>query len=386
MIEKYLQKKTGLNSRYIKDAIYSVKSLPSTGVTFGGKSNQLFRMRGKISREEYTKRRNSILISRGDKTKKGNLNLRIIYENARMKLRINTDRRHWIVTTLFIPNKYYARFEEILDGQKPYQVIIKRRENETRFDVRITVLLKPKIINRSRVMALDVNSGHVDFAVLDENLQLIQLGRINCFTLLYASTKKREHYLYKFVNRIATIAQHFDAMVIVGKLNTGRFRSRNRHANRRIKQMPQYKLRQILKYKLLLEGIPVEERSEAYTSKIGKDLAALIGVDIHKAAAIIFALKFLDYPKFMTLRSSIKDEKHLPLGVQTYNDGNGSRSTTELRVGSGLTALSETHRLGYHDTTDGGGYPVIPSSWGLSNFAESLKPNLVQKIVKIVLD
>ncbi|MDO8124491.1 MAG: IS200/IS605 family accessory protein TnpB-related protein [Candidatus Hermodarchaeota archaeon] len=235
-------------------------------------------------------------------------------------------------------------------------------------------------------MALDINSGHVDFAILDDNLQLIQLGRINCFTLLFASAKKRAHYLFKFVNLITRIAQHFDAMVIVGKLNTGRFRSRNRHANRRIKQMPQYNLRQILKYKLLLEGIPVEERSEAYTSKIGKDLAALIGVDTHKAAAILFALKFLDYPKFMTLRSSTQDEKHLPLRVQAYNEGNGSRSTTELRVGSGLTVLSKTYRLGYYDTTDGGGYPAIPSSWGLSNFAESLKPNLVQRIVKIVLD
>ncbi|MDO8124490.1 MAG: hypothetical protein Q6364_08945 [Candidatus Hermodarchaeota archaeon] len=86
LIEKHLQEKTGLNSRYIKDAIYSVKNLPSTGVTFGGKNNQFSRMTGKISQEEYTKRRNSILISRGDKTKKGNLNLRVINENTSIKL------------------------------------------------------------------------------------------------------------------------------------------------------------------------------------------------------------------------------------------------------------------------------------------------------------
>jgi len=121
-------------------------------------------MRGKISREEYTKRRNSILISRGDKTKKGNLNLQIIHENARVKLRINIDRRFWIVAMLFIPDKFYARFEKIIDGQKPYQVVIKRRENDTRLDVQITVTIKPKIINRSRVMVISSSWGLSNFA------------------------------------------------------------------------------------------------------------------------------------------------------------------------------------------------------------------------------
>ena len=56
-------------------------------ITFGGKRSQLLRMKGKISREEYRKRKNSILISRGDKSKKGNLNTRLDLNT--MELRIN---------------------------------------------------------------------------------------------------------------------------------------------------------------------------------------------------------------------------------------------------------------------------------------------------------
>jgi hypothetical protein len=148
-----------------------------------------------------------------------------------------------------------------------------------------------------------------------------------------------------------------------------------------IKQMPQYQFRKILKYKLPLNGIPVEERSEAYTSKIGIKLSSQIGVDIHKAAAILFALKFLDYQKFLSLRSSLNDEK-LSLGVYKQNDGNGSLSC-RLKVGSGLTALHQTQNLLNNEFTNEGGYSVIPGSWGLSCFAESLKPNLINKIVKI---
>ncbi|HEX59876.1 MAG TPA: hypothetical protein ENF26_07005, partial [Methanomicrobia archaeon] len=70
-IERILQEGTGLNSRYIKDAYHSVKDLPPH-VTFGGLKNQRLREKGKISKEEYHRRRNSIVISRGDKSKGGN--------------------------------------------------------------------------------------------------------------------------------------------------------------------------------------------------------------------------------------------------------------------------------------------------------------------------
>lgn len=59
------------------------------------------REKGKISKEEYRRRRNSIVISRGDKSKGGNLNMRLDLE--RMELRINTgeDRRVDIAESLY---------------------------------------------------------------------------------------------------------------------------------------------------------------------------------------------------------------------------------------------------------------------------------------------
>ena len=54
-IETILQREIGLNSRYIKDAYYSVKNLPYN-TTFGGLKNQRFREQGKITKEEYKKR------------------------------------------------------------------------------------------------------------------------------------------------------------------------------------------------------------------------------------------------------------------------------------------------------------------------------------------
>jgi len=109
-IERILQKETGLNSRYVKDVYHSIKDLPPH-VMFGGKRNQTLRMKGKISREEYRKRRNSILMSRGDKSKKGNLNTRLDLNT--MKLRINCCNGRYIYPKVYIPEKYLKSMESI---------------------------------------------------------------------------------------------------------------------------------------------------------------------------------------------------------------------------------------------------------------------------------
>ena len=67
-------------------------TIPS--VTFGGKKNFIARSKGNISNEEWKKLRNNKVCSRGCKAKKGNLNLRIIQdENGITSLRINTARK-----------------------------------------------------------------------------------------------------------------------------------------------------------------------------------------------------------------------------------------------------------------------------------------------------
>jgi hypothetical protein len=88
--------------------------------------------------------------------------------------------------------------------------------------------------------------------------------------------------------------------------------------------MSQHRLRQVMRYKLPLSGVKFSERSEAYTSKVGKKLSKPLGLDIHKASAYAFAIKVIDYPTFMFLR-----------GVRA-NEGDGSPSTGPSG-GSGLT-------------------------------------------------
>jgi len=311
-IETILQQEIGLNSRYIKDAYYSIKHLPYN-TTFGGLKNQRLREQGKITKEEYNKRRNAFLLSRGDRSKQGNLNLRL--DLSTMQLRINTccnDKDNkWMFAKVFIPHKYLDTYDKYLDGSHPYTVQIKRRDFDMVYDLRISIKLPCVIRETSRVMTLGINAGHTDFAVMNKNDgRVVAIGKFNHHETQHTRQGKRDHLLNKLVEKIGNMARHYEAEVVVGHLNTGKFWSYCKKATRKIRQLPQYKFRKFLK-RLELQGIKVSERSEAYTSKLGDVISQIVGYDIHKCAAIMFALKVINYDVFQQLKTFL-------FGVPSY--------------------------------------------------------------------
>jgi len=372
-IERILQEEIGLNSRYIKDAYHSVKDLPPH-VTFGGLKNQRLREKGKISKEEYHKRRNSIVISRGDKSKGGNLNMRLDLE--RMELRINTgEDRRWIYPKIYIPKKYLEKYGHLLSGSAPYTIVIKRRNDDKGYDVRITVEVPTEPKEGKRVMALDVNAGHIDFAVMDKrSFEVVSVGRVEVHETQYVKRGKREYRIHEAVDKIGNIAEHYDADVVVGKLSTGDFKSGSKRASRKVKNMPQHKFRQALK-KLERRGIKVAEKSEKNTSKVGKKLSPLVGLDVHKCAAIAFCVKVMSSDRFKELMT-------LLLGVPS-NEGDGSlRGRAKRRKRANRPRPGPSRMRFWAAMTARGGYPAIPGSWGLS-FVDSLKASLPCLHVKV---
>jgi IS605 OrfB family transposase len=373
-IERLLQEQIRLNSRYIRDAYNSIENLPPH-VTFGGKHNQKLRMKGKISREEYRRRRNSLIVSRGDKTKKGNLNARIIRENGKFLLRINVPpeddmSERWVYPEIFIPEKYLERYGHLLDGRHPYTIIIKRRD-DGRHDVKIVVEVPEELRPEpKRVMALDVNAGYVDFAIAEKG-HVLAVGRINCHEVQHASANKNQNLLHKTANKIRNIADHYGAKVVYGKLDTAKFRGKPR-ANRRIKRIPHRKLGRILEYKC-----GAERRSEAFTTRVGEKISPRVGLDVHKCSAAAFALKVLDHEAFKALRSP---SGGILRGAAPNEDDGSPRC--RLSAGSGPTAPHQTQGLVRDEVLSDGGYPEIPGIRGLS-FLESLKTGLPCLRVKI---
>ncbi|MCD6387124.1 MAG: hypothetical protein J7L30_02250, partial [Methanophagales archaeon] len=284
-IIRRVQELTGLNSRYVKDAYATIENLPPH-VTFGGLRNQRLREKGKITKAEYKKRRNSIIYARGDKTKGGNLSLRIVEIAGEKYLRVNIGDRKWLLLKLFIPDKYMEKYAEYLDGSRPYSVLIKRKDDDEGYDVRITIRAECAFKECSRLIALDMNKSHIDFCVMDKHLKnVVAVGKINTSELQNTRSNKREHQIKKVAHKVKNIAKHFNADVFIGKLRTLKFKS-HRKANRIVHQMPQFKLRKWIKHICVKNGVRCEERSEAYTTRVGRMLSYILGLDVHKCAAI----------------------------------------------------------------------------------------------------
>ena len=173
------------------------------------------------------------------------------------------------------------------------------------------------------------------------------------------------------------LAKHFNADVVIGKLRTSKFKS-HRKANRIVHQMPQLKLRKWIKHICVKNDVRCEERSEANTTRVGRMLSPILGLDVHKCAAIAFALKLLDFHVFKLLS-----------GVSS-NEGDGSPRGRRRRGSSPTGTAQHDFRARrmkcwaamMSSLMRGGGYPEIPGIRGLL-FTSRLKANLPFHMVNI---
>lgn len=296
-ILRLLNREVGIPARYVSTAYDMIKALPPH-VTFGGKKAQRLRQQGKLSAEEYRLRRNRVLACRGEAAQKGNLCLRI----KDGKLRVNLGPNQWVHLPIFIPKKY----QRMLREAGAYMVIMRRRLDKRGYDVRIIIdATQPLRTEPKCLMALDLNSGHVDFAVADKaDLKPVAFGKFNCHEFLDARRGKKKILTHRLVNKVRNIAKHYDAEVVVGKLHTA-YMDNSHRFNRRVQGMNQYAIRQIMRYKLPLDGVGFKERSETNTSVVGQKLKTPLGLDVHKASAYAFAIKTVDYPRFQSLRNGL---------------------------------------------------------------------------------
>ena len=348
-----------LNSRYMRDAWYTIEDLPPH-VTFGGLENQRLREKGKITKERWEERRNSIVLSRGDKSKRGNLNMRIVKSDGELKLRVNIPFRKdkYVHLGLFIPEKYMEKYGQLLlCGTWPYTVTLKRENGKIYAKISLRVPYEEK--ESTRVMAVDTNSGHLDFAVMDKKTEkVVAVGKVQDY----------DKNVYKSAKKVARIANHYDADVVIGNLHLRSFNG-GRKQNRKVHSIPYYKLQMALKRYTAEHGRRLLLRSEAYTSIISRRLSPLIGLDVHKASAITFALKSVDYERFLYLRGVTTDE------------GNGSLSG-RLNAGCGITSPRQGN-LACDDVLLDGGYVQTPGMDGLDAFASNIKQGFAYHGVKI---
>jgi len=299
-LKRQLQGIFNLNSRYVDDAIMKANSVlnsckergeDSKKVIFGGrelfKKLQKRHINGKAYRKlqrEWQEKRRGNLYSRGDRSKKGNLNTRIEIDGVLIRLRINVGEREYVYATIQPgwkrKGKTYVDRNQLLQAistcGEPYSVELKLKRGVVYAYFTIEeVFPKPAITRANGVIGIDTNAypRHVAWVETDKNGQLVGYGEIPMPELESGSSSKREYYRWQYAHMIVEMAKEKQKAIVIESLSIkdrGRRGDFSGRKSRRIRHYFGY--RSLLeKVKLLAkrEGVEVIEVNPAYTSVIG---------------------------------------------------------------------------------------------------------------------
>ncbi|GAW29243.1 IS200/IS605 family accessory protein TnpB-related protein [Carboxydocella sp. ULO1] len=358
-LKKELQGIFNLNSRYVDDAIMKAKSVLEsckereenpTKVVFGGRS--LFdklkkrHINGRAYKKlklEWQERRKGNLYSRGDKSKKGNLNTRIEIDEYGTRLRINVGDRKYVYPKIQAGWKKGRSREELLQAistcEEPYSVELKLKNGKIYAYFTIRENFPEVVVTKENgVIGIDVNAYpyHIAWSETDENGKLVSYGRIPMPELTSGNSNKREYYRWQHAHEVVRLAEEKKKAIAIERLDIrdkgkrGDFSGRK---SRRIRHSFSYRsLLEKIKVLAKRKGIQVIEVNPAYTSVIGmlkyapqymisKDIAASyvvarrgLGLKEQIPEGYIAILKDLDASELEELKEHVKrtvKNKHL---------------------------------------------------------------------------
>jgi len=295
-LKRDLQGMFDLNSRYVDDAIMKAIGVLESSrqldnnpkkVIFGGRDLFGKLQKRHINGKAYEKlkirwqeKRKGNLYSRGDKSKKGNLNTRIEAKENSTFLRINVGERKYVYSRIEAGYKKNKRREELLqeiaESNIPYSVELKLKNGSIYAYFAIEEEYPEiKITKEKGVIGIDINAhpGNISWVEVDEKGNLISYGSIPMPELATGNKDKKEYFRWQYAHEIVKIAKEKRKAIVIEELDIKEKGKRGDFSGRKSRR-----IRQSFSYKSLLskiktlakrEEIEVIEINPSYTSIIG---------------------------------------------------------------------------------------------------------------------
>lgn len=316
-IEKDVMVKFGFNSRWAKDAVARAKAAYAGAeklvekdklesprkLVWGRRKNFERRGKGEITNEEWKRIRSNQFWSRGDKSKSGNLNLRIESTEEGYQLRITTGDRKWIHCQLWIPDKFRTVLDAHLNNEPCYTVRVKRgKDNRYRVFVTFDAELPAQTVGFvDGAVGVDLNPSGQAWAEANTQGQLVNKGWINTPELQYARRGRRDWLIGQIAHQIVNLAKTKGKGIIIERLKFERGKNHGRKLNRIFNNFTYGRLIEASVREAQQQGVAIKQVNPAFSSVIGKMKYQQLypHLAIHEAAAYVLArrgLGFVDMP------------------------------------------------------------------------------------------
>ena len=295
-------------------------------VIFGGKKNFYDRLENKISSKEWKELRSNTLYSRGDKSKKGNLNTRMVLDERENQFYLevanpllkkegerNSPRLRFKV---HIPDKYFEEIVEIIMpnivGKTPvgeiveefqvYSIEIKRKGEK--FYVHITYdiltcgseLEWTEKITSDLVAGIDVNIDKIAVTIITKQGRFLESRTFYCHEMEYVKANKRTNVAGETAKEvIAYLLQWNVGAFVLEDLKFKQNHDTNKRVNRLVHSFAKNKMQKALITRGLKFGFKIKKVKPAYTSVIGRfKYSKMYGLSVHEAASFVIGRRGLD--------------------------------------------------------------------------------------------
>jgi IS605 OrfB family transposase len=287
-----------LNGRYISDAVTEASKINQEHAFFGGKRLWNKFLKGSISKKKWLHSRNNVLYSRGEKSHKGNPNIRIVGN----QLWINDPETGWLKGKLWINKpvnliRYDARIQ-LKEGK--FHVTFSWEEPDP-----------PKITDISKgVIGIDTNPNGEALTEINSAGNILSNVFLKNERIQFASTGKRDYDIKQMAVKIISIALQAEKPLVLEQL---KFKSKKmgKKFNRMAQNFIYRKIIKAIKSCALKSGVEVIEVPAAYTSIVGKlKYQNMYSLSVHNAAAMVIGrLGLLNNPDKVVVDISGSEER-----------------------------------------------------------------------------
>ncbi|MEH7306258.1 IS200/IS605 family accessory protein TnpB-related protein [Neobacillus drentensis] len=268
-------------------------------VIFGGKRNFYERMKGKISRIEWKDLRSNTLYSRGDKSKKGNLNIRIVFDEKEQQfylevanpLLAEVRKSPRLRFKLHVPDKYFNEIVDVVvpdvagftSKGKPYEefmvysIELKRKRGRVyahiTYDLNVHgYLLKwNEKIQSDIVAGIDINVDRVAVSILTRQGNWLESKTFYCHEMEYVKSNRKSNMAGEIAKDIVQylLSWNVGAMVLED-ITLKQDHDTNKRFNRLVHSYSKTKIQKAIISRGIKFGFKIKKVNPAYTSVIGR--------------------------------------------------------------------------------------------------------------------
>ncbi|SDN20491.1 IS200/IS605 family accessory protein TnpB-related protein [Bacillus sp. OK048] len=354
-------------------------------VIFGGKRNFNDRLKGTLSKGEWKDLRSNTLYSRGDKSKKGNLNTRIVFDDNKQQFYLEVanplliegrGKSPRLRFKLQIPDNYFNEMVEVVlpnkvgvirknkphEEYKPYSIELKRKNGRVYVhitydeDVHGSVLNWNEKIQSDVVAGIDVNVDRVSVSILTKQGNLLESKTFYCHEMEYVKSNRRSNISGELAKNIVQYLLSWNVgEMALEDIKLKQDHDTNKLFNRRVHSFAKTKIQKALISRGLRYGFKIKKVNPAYTSVIGRfKYSEKYGLSVHEAASFVIGRRGLGLDEKITqellnhLRTMVKPKLISILGSMEESEKRSKKGIQRRRyIGmllKNIETFKENHR------------------------------------------